>query len=157
MSESKHGLKRSARAFGEKQGPSTYAKVLKSLRKGHTPKEAAENAGVARKTIFNWRNEDPEFAAAWVEAVEEGTDKIEAEAYRRAVEGYERPVFQGGEEVGRVREYSDTLLTLLIKGRRPGQFNTERHQHVGGDGGPIETKADVTVRFVAVTQQKDDE
>lgn len=156
MSISKHGLKRSGRAFGEKQGPSTYAKVLESLRRGHTPKEAAENAGVARKTIFNWRNEDPEFAAAWLEAVEEGTDRIEAEAYRRAVEGVSRPVYQGGEEVGRVQEYSDTLLTLLIKGRRPGQFNTERHQHVGGDNGPIQTQADVTVRFVAATK-KDDE
>lgn len=156
MSESKHGLKRSANQYGTKKGPKLIEKVLESLRQGYTPKEAAANAGVDRKTIFNWRNEDPEFAAAWLEAVEEGTDRIEAEAFRRAVDGVSRPVFQQGCEVGRVQEYSDTLLMLLIKGRRPGQFNTERHQHVGGDNGPIETKADVTVRFVAVTK-KDDE
>lgn len=156
MSVSKNGLRRSPNQYGAKKSPQTVAKVLEKFREGHTPKEAAAHAGISRTTLFEWRRDDPEFAAAWLEAVEEGTDRIEAEAYRRAVEGYERPVFQGGEEVGRVREYSDTLLTLLIKGRRPGQFNTERHQHVGGDGGPIETKADVTVRFVAVTQ-KDDE
>lgn len=156
MSVSKHGIVRSANKYGAKKNPKLLERVLEKFRSGHTPKEAAEHAGVSRKALFDWKRDDPEFAAAWVEAIEEGTDRIEAEAYRRAVEGVSRPVFQGGEEVGRVQEYSDTLLTLLIKGRRPGQFNTERHQHVGGDNGPIQTQADVTVRFVAATQ-KDDE
>lgn len=156
MSVSKHGLKRSPNLYGAKRSPKLETTALDCLRKGHTPAEAAAAAGVSRATLFNWKRDDQNFAAAWLEAVEEGTDRIEAEAYRRAVEGVSRPVFQGGEEVGRVQEYSDTLLTLLIKGRRPGQFNTERHQHVGGDNGPIQTQADVTVRFVVATQ-KDDE
>lgn len=145
-------LQRSHRQCGEKQSPKSYAAVLKNLREGRTPKEAALAAGVGRTTIFNWRSEDPEFAAAWLEAVEEGVDRLEAEAYRRAVEGVARPVFQGGECVGHVQEYSDNLLTLMIKGRRPGVYNTERHLHAGGDGGPIQTQADVTVRFVAAKQ-----
>lgn len=156
MTVSKNGLRRSPNLYGAKKSPQTMAKTLDKLREGYTPKEAAAHAGISRTTMFEWRRDDPEFAAAWVEAMEEGTDRIEAEAFRRAVEGVSRPVFQCGEEVGRVQEYSDTLLTLLIKGRRPGQFNTERHQHVGGDNGPIQTQADVTVRFVAATQ-KDDE
>lgn len=129
-----------------------YAAVLRCLRDGRTPKEAALAAGVGRTTIFDWRAEDPEFAAAWSAAVEEGIDRLENEAYRRAVEGVERPVFQGGQCVGHTQEYSDNLLTLLLKGRRPNVYNTERHLHAGGDGGPIHTKADVTVRFVASKQ-----
>lgn len=44
---------------------------------------------------------------------------LEQEAYRRAVEGVEEPVYQGGELVGTVRRYSDKLLEFLLRGRRP--------------------------------------
>lgn len=38
-----------------------------------------------------------------------------------------------------VRKPSDTLLALLLKGRRPEVFGTERTQLSGPGGGPIET------------------
>ena len=47
------------------------------------------------------------------------TDVIEQEARRRAVDGYDRPVFQGGKLVGVVRVYSDQLTAMLLRGRRP--------------------------------------
>jgi hypothetical protein len=50
--------------------------------------------------------------------MEAGTDLIEQEARRRAVEGYDRPVFQRGELAGLERVYSDMLLALLLRGRR---------------------------------------
>lgn len=145
-------LQRSAQEHGLKRTPKTYAAVLKCLREGRTPKEAALAAGVGRTTIFEWRTTDPDFAAAWAAAVEEGVDRLEAEAYRRAVEGVAKPVFQSGECVGHVQEYSDNLLMMMMRGRRPAVYNTERHLHMGGDGGPIQTQAEVTVRFVAAKQ-----
>lgn len=154
---SKHGLVTSPNPFGRKKSPIIISKVLETLRKGYTPKEAAESAGVSRTAIFDWKRNDPEFAAAWAAAVDEGTDVYEREAYRRGVEGYDRPVFQGGEEVGKTREYSDTLLVLSLRGRRPHVYNTDRHQHTGADGGPIQTQTEVTVKFVAATQQDDEE
>jgi hypothetical protein len=54
--------------------------------------------------------------------MEAGTDLIEQEARRRAVEGYDRPVFQRGELAGLERVYSDMLLALLLRGRRPEIF-----------------------------------
>lgn len=157
MSVSKRGLKRSAKQFGEKQGPKAYEKVLGVLREGHTPKQAAAAAGVGRTTIFDWRREDKAFAEAWEAAVDEGTDVLEQEAHRRAVEGVSRPVYQGKELVGHVQEYSDTLLILMMKGRRPERYNTDRVQHSGPNNGPIETNTEVTVKFVAAKKRKDDD
>jgi hypothetical protein len=52
--------------------------------------------------------------------VAEGVDRLEDEAHRRAVEGYNpRPVYHKGKKVGEIREYSDSLLALLLKSRRP--------------------------------------
>jgi hypothetical protein len=68
--------------------------------------------------VYRWRQSDPSFAQSCSEAMEAGTDVIEQEARRRAVEGYDRPVYQGGTLVGVVRVYSDMLAALLLRGRR---------------------------------------
>lgn len=80
--------------------------------------EAAALAGVDRSTVWRWRETDPAFAALFDEAIEAATDRLESVARRRATEGYERPVYYKGEEIGRVTEYSDTLLALLLKANR---------------------------------------
>ena len=49
-------------------------------------------------------------------------DAFQEEAHRRAVQGIEKPVYQGGRLVGTVREYSDTLLIFLLKGLRPERY-----------------------------------
>jgi hypothetical protein len=51
--------------------------------------------------------------------MEAGTDVIEQEARRRPIDGYDRPIFQGGKKVGVVRMYSDQLAAMLLRGRRP--------------------------------------
>lgn len=83
---------------------------------------AADACGVARATVYNHRSSDPAFARAWDEALDEATDALEAEARRRALEGFEVPVFYKGEECGIIRKYSDGLLMLLLKAYRPGRF-----------------------------------
>jgi len=46
-------------------------------------------------------------------------ENLEAEAWRRAVEGVEKPVFQGGVQVGVIREFSDSVLMFLLRARKP--------------------------------------
>ncbi len=125
-----------------KKTPATIALFLAWLRKGHTPKRAAEEAGVERRTAFQWRQNDPEFEKAWLAAVDEGTDAFEEEARRRAVDGIDRPVFQMGECVGHTREYSDSLLIMQMKGRRPGVYG-DKVQHSGPNGGSIPVKMEI--------------
>ena len=54
--------------------------------------------------------------------MESAVDDLEAEAWRRAKEGVEKPVFQGGKQVGVIREYSDTLMATLLKAHRPEKY-----------------------------------
>lgn len=84
--------------------------------------EAARAANISRSAAYEWRTDDAEFAALWDEAEAHAVDKLEREAWRRAVEGFEEPVWHQGEQVGVVRKYSDRLIEILLKGHRPEKF-----------------------------------
>jgi hypothetical protein len=93
--------------------------VLALLSQGHRLARVREVLGINRVTVYRWRQDDPSFAEAYSDAMEIGNDLIEQEARRRAVEGYDRPVFRRGKQVGVVRVYSDELAIMLLRGRRP--------------------------------------
>lgn len=115
------------------------AAFLDALRQGLSVTAACVAAGLPRRTVYNHRAADPAFAADWDEAAEAGTDRLEDEALRRAVEGVRREkvvTSQGralkdddGNLLKEVTiDYSDTLLIFLLKGRRPEKY-AERHKH----------------------------
>lgn len=138
---------------GGKKTPVILEAFLIWLSKGYSPKFAAEKCGIRRETFFDWRDKDQVFAAAWKKAIDEGTDFFEDEARRRAADGIDRPVFQMGECVGFTREYSDSLLAMQLKGRRPERYG-DKVAHTGGDGGAI--KHHIEVEFVKSGGSKDD-
>ncbi len=105
--------------------------------------DAAEAAGIGRATAYQWRD-DPEFAAAWADAIERAADRLEAEAWRRAVEGVQEPIIGRVErdrdgivtdDAGNalyIRKYSDTLMTLLLKAHKPDKYRESvSHEHRG--------------------------
>lgn len=101
---------------------------------------AAEAAGLARATFYEYRSADPDFAAAWDEALETAIDAMELEARRRAVEGVEKPIVGriGKDQDGiitYVREYSDSLMTLLLKAHRPDKYRERTDVHHSGELG----------------------
>ena len=106
-------------------------------------KAACKRAGVQRrKTAYDWREADAEFAAAWAEAEIVATETLEAEAWRRAVRGVRstKTIYFKGESIGQQveTEYSDTLLIFLLKARAPDKYrDTVRQEHTGLEGGPI--------------------
>jgi Bacteriophage Sf6, terminase small subunit-like len=97
-------------------------KFLESLSQGASVAAAAKDAGYGRQHLYEWREADPELAAAWDNALEAGTDLLEDEALRRAKDGVDEPRFYEGEVCGHVRKYSDTLLIFLLKARRPWKY-----------------------------------
>ena len=105
---------------------------------------AAKAAGISLKTFYNHRNKYPEFAEAVKWALRSAHDELEAEAYRRAYVGVQKPVFQGGQQVGTITEYSDPLLIQLLKGARPSKFR-ERVEVGGNKKRPIQHR--VTLDF----------
>lgn len=88
---------------------------------------AARVVGIHRSQHYDWLKKDAEYAGSFEQAEQSVADMLEREAIRRAVEGVERPVYQGGRLVGTVQDYSDTLLIFLLKGHKPEKFK-ERAQ-----------------------------
>lgn len=115
-----------------------YAAFLAALRLTGNVSEAARSADMERRSVYNARESDPAFAAAWDDALDEAADALEAEARRRAVDGIEEAVYHQGVPCGTVRKYSDSLLTLLLKAHKPAKYR-ENHkiEHSGPDGDAI--------------------
>jgi hypothetical protein len=95
---------------------------LELLAAGWAVRHASRQSSHAFQRWYELKAADEEFAAAWAEAIEQGTQALEDEARRRAVDGVEEPVYQKGELVGSVRRYSDNLLMFLLRGRRPAVY-----------------------------------
>lgn len=123
----------------EKEWQHTWQPVfLKWLRRKGNVTGACDKAKIDRKWAYTVRKQDPDFAAAWDEALDEATERLELEAHRRAHDGTTEPVFYQGEMVGSVRKYSDTLLIFLLKAHKPEKYRDSfKIEHSGKDGGPI--------------------
>lgn len=153
---------------------------LNALRELPVIKHACEAAGVDRSTAWRARESDPDFADAEREAMEEGVDKAEAEAFRRGVVGFDEPVVDKGRLAYRyapvrvpdvngneveewrivrdaegkpvpltIRKHSDTMLALVLKGRRKKVY-ADRTELTGPDGAPMQL--DETTRSARVAQ-----
>lgn len=75
---------------------------------------ACRAVGLSTTNAYRTRKRMPRFAARWDAALAAIRPALEEAAFRRAVEGWDEPVFQGGRQVGVRRRYSDNLLRLLL-------------------------------------------
>lgn len=120
---------------------------LDVLRENANVTEAAEAAGMERKYMYRLKDQDPEFAEEWDQAVGEVLDRAEQELIRRAVEGVRRPIVRtvDGEAkvIGTERVYSDKLLEFFLQSRHPEYAKKVKQEMSGPDGGPIPIKSNV--------------
>ena len=108
-----------------------HATFLDALESSGNVTAAARRAGVDRGTAYRSRAAAAEFRAAWDEALEVALDALEAEARRRALEGWDEPVFHAGEICGHIRKYDAALLMFLMKAYRPEFRDHARVEHSG--------------------------
>lgn len=118
--------------------PKKRAAFLAELAQRGNVSDACAAADIGRTTVYDWRADDATFAADWDAALDQAADTMEREAFRRAVDGVDEPVYGslgqglGSGEVGRIRKYSDTLLIFLLKAARPEKFRERtEQQHTG--------------------------
>jgi hypothetical protein len=95
---------------------------LEGVRQFGTLIHACQLAHVSPHTIYAWREHDETFVLRENEAQEHLTQDLEREALRRALEGFDRPVYQKGELVGYERVYSESLMNTLLRARRPDKY-----------------------------------
>ena len=124
---------------------------LAALRETGNVSAAARRASTSRSVCYGRRRRDAGFAAAWEDALEEAADRLEMEAFRRAVDGVGEDRFFGGHVVGEVTRYSDALLMFLLRARRPQRFGP-RPETGSGIPGPDETENDE--RFLATLRRR---
>ena len=109
----------------------TKQRFLEAFSTDGTVTGSAKAAGIARCTVYDWRESDPVFAQAFEDAKEAGVESLEREARRRAM--------------GR----SDVLLIFLLKAARPDVYAERvKAEHTGANGGPI-AHADTTADQLA--------
>ena len=104
---------------------------IEALRATGNVTRAAQYAGRSRNQAYHVRQHSEHFAAQWREALEEGSDLLEAEARRRAVTGIDKPVYYKGKVVGSITKYSDRLLMFLLKAHDPKFRDGGKVEHPG--------------------------
>lgn len=120
-----------------------WSRFLAELSLGRAVETACDVAEIGVSTAYRRRKEDGAFATLWDEARAEGhavlLDRLEAEADRRARDGWDEPVFHDGAQCGSKRRYSDTLLIFRLKALAPQRYRDNQDVTVSGPGGgPVE-------------------
>ena len=94
---------------------------------------ACEMLHVSRTTVYEEKQRNEDFAVAWADVEERSTERMELEAYRRAVLGTTKPMLSAGKIVTTVQEFSDSLLMFMLKARRPERYRENvTVKHSGG-------------------------
>ncbi|CUK12092.1 Uncharacterised protein [Achromobacter sp. 2789STDY5608615] len=125
-------------SMATKLTPEKKIAFLAALAETGNVSRAAKAIDVARITVYEWRDEDEEFAAAWEKAKRIGMGLLEDEVLRRAHDGTEKPVFHQGLQCGTIREYSDTLAIFLLKAHDPKYREKTGLELTGANGGPVQ-------------------
>lgn len=93
-------------------------RFLEKLRNSGNVRLSCHAAGIPRRTVYNWREKWATFRDEWDEAMEDACDILEAEAWKRSIDGQ-----------------SDRLLMFLLTAHRPDKYK-DRHD-ITTDGHPI--------------------
>ena len=106
-------------------------RFLITLSETGNPSAACRASSLTRRQINVMRERDPAFARAYDDALDDAADLLEAEAWRRALEGVPQPLLKAGQPVVDpvtgtpiiVQRYSDPLLVMLLRGCKPTKFH----------------------------------
>ena len=108
------------------------ATFLEALGKAYSVTHAVKLIGLSRQALYDARKGDEEFAGAWADAVETGTQVLEDELRRRALEGWTEDTHDGdGKLMRRVQRMSPQDLHTMLKARRPEVYRDNAQMSAG--------------------------
>jgi hypothetical protein len=102
--------------------PQKRAELLERIALTGNVTEAADFVGCSRQSVYDLRAKDPAFDAAFIEAQERVTDRLEQKVLHRAENGTKRGVYYKGDKVGVERDYHDILSIFMLKAKRPDVY-----------------------------------
>ena len=145
-----------AREPGEgKRTPDHWKELfLKTLAATCDVAAAARAANISHAWAYEQKHADPIFATAWKKALDESTDTLVGEVYRRAAQGVRRLKFQTSGPMAGLpyldpntglpyveHEYSDTLALKLLSAHRPEVYRESSKIDM-----TVETKPPLTIQ-----------
>ena len=92
---------------------------LESVRRTGLVAKSAKAAGTNSRRIRTECELDKEFSHEFQEALVEYAESVQEELHRRAIDGVEETVYFQGIPCGTKINYSDSLLTTLVKAKSP--------------------------------------
>lgn len=122
------------------------ARVVELVQVGHTVASAAKSLGYdptsfTKRGGRSYQAGHPDFAEELAAAMEVGTQLMERELYRRAVDGWDETHQSNRGELYTVRKYDTTALIFALKARRPDVYrDNQRVEHTGPGGEALEIK-----------------
>jgi hypothetical protein len=82
---------------------------------------------LGRSTVHRWLKRSKEFKKRFVSLRHWRADNLEATAFQLA-DGYQEPVFQGGQQVGMVKKYPIALIIFLLKANKSEKYHLEKKE-----------------------------
>ncbi len=101
--------------------------------------EACKRAGIGRTIFYEWKKNDPVFAAAVDEIQDVALDFVEGKLFER-INGVEviKGVDKDGEEIVYSLPPDTQAISLYLKTRGKKRGYIERTELTGADGGPVQ-------------------
>lgn len=98
---------------------------IKALADERSVTHACRVARISRTTAYEHRATDPEFGRQWSEAWEEVLDELEGSAMRRAIDGWEAPVWHQGVQCGTETKIDNRLTEFMLRKNRPTRYGEQ--------------------------------
>lgn len=127
--------RKGARVDRPRGRPAWADDFIRELRgNGGNVTNAAPAAGISVRAAYDFRYEDAEFEAQWLEAVELGSKEVLEEmavsAQERAARGWLEPVYFNGTLVGSKRRFDNDLAWKFLRAAFPSKYNVPSHIQV---------------------------
>jgi hypothetical protein len=91
------------------------SRFLREFARTGSVSAACRASGLARRTIYNWRDADAGFRASWERARGRGVEHLRDEVMERALVGAEVPIWHGGRIVGQEQVPDTRVLWKLLQ------------------------------------------
>ena len=98
-----------------KRGWRPQGRFLRAFARTCSVSAACRATGLARRTVYRWRDADADFRARWEDALGRGVERLRDEAMEAALVGTERPVWHDGRIAGHQTVVDNRALWKLLQ------------------------------------------
>lgn len=151
MDKAASKAKNTAKVGEPKFSRTVFNAVIHRISENSPTIDAIRSEGISPSCFYNNVAKDNELVDVLQKAQADRDEKfkqqriemLEQTALSRAIEGWDEPVYQGGQLIGVKRKFSDVLLMFMLKGLKPEVYKESANINVNN----ANTVSNTTVEF----------